>query len=154
MKDWESMACGVAGRNLSGPGVAAVHAGRALSAKPVRTSRSIRAGSTRLTMLARTQQAAGNTDEAKTTIGDGLQWSWPQRMNGANNSMCWFGSLSGFAAQVMPACERAGLSGAVEHAWQNWRDSRGVARAITGDYAGAIEDFQGPRGPGETERAV
>jgi hypothetical protein len=41
----------------------------------------------------------------------------------------------------MPACERA-VSLAPSSSLANWRDSRGVARAITGDYAGAIEDFQ------------
>ncbi len=57
----------------------------------------------------------------------------------AYNSLCWTGGLSGQARQVMEACERgvelAPDSGA-------FRDSRGLVRALTGDYAGAIEDFR------------
>jgi WD40 repeat protein len=55
------------------------------------------------------------------------------------NVLCWFGSLWGYAAEVMDACERA-----VELAPDNggFRDSRGVARALTGDYPGAIKDFK------------
>jgi len=55
------------------------------------------------------------------------------------NTLCWFGSLWGYAADVMDACEQA-----VELAPDDgdYRDSRGLARALTGDYAGAIEDFE------------
>ena len=55
------------------------------------------------------------------------------------NSLCWFGSLGGFATDVMAACERAV---ALEPDNGGIRDSRGVARALTGDYPGAINDFQ------------
>jgi hypothetical protein len=55
------------------------------------------------------------------------------------NSLCWFGSLWGFATDVMAACERAV---ALEPDHGGIRDSRGVARALTGDYPGAINDFQ------------
>jgi tetratricopeptide (TPR) repeat protein len=55
------------------------------------------------------------------------------------NSLCWFGSLWGYANEVMFACERA-----VALEAESWhiRDSRGVARAITGNITGAIDDFQ------------
>jgi len=54
-----------------------------------------------------------------------------------NNRLCWFGSLNGFAKLVMPACNRA-----VElEPLGVFRDSRGVARALAGDLAGAIADF-------------
>ncbi len=57
----------------------------------------------------------------------------------AYNLMCRWGSLEGQAERVLPECERA-----VELEPDNgsYRDSRGLARALTGDYAGAIEDFQ------------
>jgi tetratricopeptide (TPR) repeat protein len=55
------------------------------------------------------------------------------------NSLCWFGSLGGFATDVMAACERAV---ALEPDNGGIRDSRGVASALTGDYPGAINDFQ------------
>lgn len=55
------------------------------------------------------------------------------------NHLCWFGSLWGHATEVMGVCEIA-----VEMAPSdgNFRDSRGLARALTGDYEGAIEDFK------------
>ena len=55
------------------------------------------------------------------------------------NTLCWFGSLGGFATDVIAACER-GVTLEPDHG--GIRDSRGVARALTGDYSGAIQDFQ------------
>jgi tetratricopeptide (TPR) repeat protein len=58
---------------------------------------------------------------------------------GSQNNLCWYGSLTGHAREVMDACERAvALSPNAGYI----RDSRGLARALTGDYEGAIEDFQ------------
>jgi hypothetical protein len=55
------------------------------------------------------------------------------------DSLCWLSNLSGRAASGMYACERA-----VELASADGqiRDSRGLARALVGDYDGAIEDFK------------
>ncbi|RKZ76097.1 MAG: hypothetical protein DRR19_28880, partial [Candidatus Parabeggiatoa sp. nov. 1] len=55
------------------------------------------------------------------------------------NSLCWFGSVYGQAAKVMNACEKA-----VTLAPDSWscRNSRGLARALTGNIQGAIEDYQ------------
>jgi tetratricopeptide (TPR) repeat protein len=57
----------------------------------------------------------------------------------AYNTLCWRGSIDGWAGTMLPACEQA-----VELEPDNggYRDSRGLARALTGDYEGAIEDFQ------------
>ena len=55
------------------------------------------------------------------------------------NNVCWDGSLDGAASAVMPACERA-VALAPEDG--GIRDSRGLARALTGDLKGAIEDFE------------
>ncbi len=55
------------------------------------------------------------------------------------NQLCWLGSLHRRAADVMFACEKAlELS---PHSTRFQR-SRGVARALTGDKEGAIEDLQ------------
>ncbi len=53
--------------------------------------------------------------------------------------LCEHGSLNHMADQVLFACDHA-----VELAPENGdvRDSRGIARALTGDYTGAIEDFE------------
>ncbi|NEN96419.1 MAG: hypothetical protein F6K50_13015 [Moorea sp. SIO3I7] len=55
------------------------------------------------------------------------------------NNLCWFGSLHGYAADVMDACEKAV---AKEPENGGIKDSRGLARALTGDTPGAISDFQ------------
>ncbi len=53
--------------------------------------------------------------------------------------LCWYGSLAGHAAEILDACEKG-----VQLDPNNGgiRDSRGLARALTGDYRGAIEDFK------------
>jgi hypothetical protein len=58
---------------------------------------------------------------------------------GVNDSVCWRGSIAGLASVVLPAGERA-----VKLAPENpsYRDTRGLARALTGNRRGAIEDFQ------------
>jgi tetratricopeptide (TPR) repeat protein len=54
------------------------------------------------------------------------------------NEICWAGTLAGQAAAVLNLCQHA-----VDLAPDNGeiRDSRGVARALTGDTNGAIDDF-------------
>ncbi len=55
------------------------------------------------------------------------------------NGLCWTGSLAGLATQVMDACDQAVEltpdDGVIRH-------NRGLARALTGDYQGSIEDFK------------
>ncbi len=55
------------------------------------------------------------------------------------NNLCWYGSLNNYASSVMLACEKA-----VKLDPNNGRfhNSRGVARALIGNYPGAIEDFE------------
>ncbi|ARV58212.1 hypothetical protein BZZ01_05795 [Nostocales cyanobacterium HT-58-2] len=55
------------------------------------------------------------------------------------NSLCWQGSLRGYAADVMFACEKAVQLAPNDG---NIRDSRGLAKALTGNIQGAIEDFE------------
>ncbi|WP_449240171.1 WD40 repeat domain-containing protein [Coleofasciculus chthonoplastes] len=55
------------------------------------------------------------------------------------NTLCRYGSLHKEAATVMDACEKA-VALAPKNG--NFRNSRGLARALTGDNQGAIEDFQ------------
>jgi len=51
-------------------------------------------------------------------------------------------SLRTHAAEVMDICDRAvKLTESSPGSWDS-RDSRGLARALTGDTSGAIEDFQ------------
>ncbi len=55
------------------------------------------------------------------------------------NTLCWFGSLHGYAADVMYACEKAVALASND---KGILDSRGLARALTGNTKGAVEDFQ------------
>lgn len=51
----------------------------------------------------------------------------------------WYGSLFGLADEVLPACERA-VSRQPEAV--AFIDSRGLTRALTGNLAGALDDFR------------
>ncbi|WP_293071578.1 AAA-like domain-containing protein [Moorena sp. SIO4A5] len=55
------------------------------------------------------------------------------------NELCWLGSLYGYAADVIDACEKA-VAKAPKH--KGYQFARGLARALTGDTPGAISDFQ------------
>ena len=55
------------------------------------------------------------------------------------NKICWIGSIEGHAKDVLFACEKAVR---LAHTQGNWRDSRGLARALTGNTKGAVDDFQ------------
>jgi WD40 repeat protein len=57
-----------------------------------------------------------------------------------DNGVCWVGAIDKFAQIVMPACERA-VASADENSRALAKDSRGLARALTGDRHGAVEDF-------------
>ncbi|WP_341531379.1 ribosome assembly protein 4 (plasmid) [Nostoc sp. UHCC 0302] len=54
------------------------------------------------------------------------------------NSLCWQGSLKRQANIVLPACNKA-VALSPDNRIQ---DSRGLARALTGDFEGAITDFE------------
>ncbi len=60
----------------------------------------------------------------------------------AFNQLCWWGSLLNRAANVtvVDACEQA-VTLASDQNRPSVRDSRGLNRALIGNYAGAIEDF-------------
>jgi len=57
------------------------------------------------------------------------------------NRLCWDGALGGYSAQVLTACEKAVSAATAEQRW-NYQDSRGLARALSGNSQGAIEDFE------------
>ena len=88
---------------------------------------------------------AGETDKAEAEFRRALQIAQEQDYGSELNRTCWRGSMSGFARIVLPACERAvelAESGIDGESLPSFRDSRGLARAMTGDVEGAIEDFQ------------
>ncbi|MBD2245570.1 pentapeptide repeat-containing protein [Nostoc sp. FACHB-888] len=55
------------------------------------------------------------------------------------NSICWVGCLHGYAKNLLPICEKAVT---LDPDNKRYQDSRGLARVLTGDLVGALEDFQ------------
>jgi tetratricopeptide (TPR) repeat protein len=75
-------------------------------------------------------------------------WRWAEDWN----SICWFGSLWGKGKDVVFAGEHAVRLSPLTY---QYKDTRGVARAQVGDFAGAIEDFKAyvaARGPDFEQR--
>jgi len=91
--------------------------------------------------LARLLIRRGDVDGSLVAFKKALALDDPDRQVTAReyNSICWLGSVARRAQEVLPYCEKA-VSLAPEAAYI--RDSRGLGRALTGDYKGAIEDFQ------------
>ncbi|MCX6033140.1 MAG: hypothetical protein NT169_28130 [Chloroflexi bacterium] len=60
------------------------------------------------------------------------------------NGLCWFGALNGYERQVIAICEQlvVDAEAASSDRLRSYRDSRGIARALTGDIRRAIADFQ------------
>ncbi|MBZ0288752.1 MAG: WD40 repeat domain-containing protein, partial [Anaerolineae bacterium] len=81
----------------------------------------------------------GDSDAARDLYAQAAEWAVGSGAAGSSNDVCWFGSLNGFAEIVMPACEYAAENAPAN---ANYLDSRGLARALTGDAEGAIADFQ------------
>ncbi len=109
-----------------------------LDLHPLKETRRL-AATTRLEKGQKLAQA-GKIKAAITAFAD-AQASDPNLQVSARawNTLCWFGSLDGFATDVMTACEQA-IVGAPNDG--GFRHSRGVARALIGDYLGAVEDLQ------------
>ena len=138
--DWTALACRTAHRNLF-----AAEWQQFLPDEPYHPTcpdRTIPGGvMAQAPDLARSLVRDGRADEAQAVIAEELAWVVATDDDAANNELCWFGSLDGFAAQVLPACDRA-VSLASPDRLAGWRDTRGLARALTGDPNGAVEDFQ------------
>jgi uncharacterized protein YjbI with pentapeptide repeats len=62
------------------------------------------------------------------------------------HSICWVGSLHGHAKGVLRICEKAVI---LDPNNKNYQDSRGLARVLTGDLVGALEDFRAVVDSGE-----
>jgi WD40 repeat protein len=82
----------------------------------------------------------GNVKDALTTYRNAQQFDPNLQISAKSwNNLCRHGSLNGSAKEVMFACEKA-VSLAPNNVYI--RDSRGIARALTGAKTGAIEDLQ------------
>lgn len=89
--------------------------------------------------LARVLRLAADDEAAQAEVGQAVVLGLATGHASGSNRVCWQGALAGFAADVLPVCERA-----VELAPTSpgVHDTRGVARAATGDRDGALEDFR------------
>ncbi len=61
------------------------------------------------------------------------------------NALCWFGAIYGAADQVITICEGPGRELPVRtdlYELAQYHDSRGLARALTGNSDRAAEDFE------------
>ncbi|AFZ15687.1 WD40 repeat-containing protein (plasmid) [Crinalium epipsammum PCC 9333] len=56
------------------------------------------------------------------------------------NTLCWLGSLDGYAKEVLSACDKA-VEPKSEELF-NYLESRALAKTLTGDTEGALEDFK------------
>lgn len=82
----------------------------------------------------------GRTEEAMSDLRMAAELD--PRSAGGWNSLCWYGALFGYADEVVDdACESAVVF-ADDLDKPYYQDSRGVARALTGDAEGALEDFR------------
>jgi hypothetical protein len=124
-------ACAVAGRNLTDD----------------EWRRHVRYGEPQLTcpnpLIKQALVQAHNREKpgAEATFARVVDWAIQLKDPVLNNQICWHGALEGFASVVMRACERAVDTSPSFIAGQV-HDSRGVARALVGERAGAVADFE------------
>jgi tetratricopeptide (TPR) repeat protein len=133
---WSKRACDLVNRNLTGREWA-----QFLPGEPYRPTclPNDALNPTQLINLAEAYALTGEMEQAKATFQQAVQAAVKTNHHALNNYLCWHGSVLGLAEIVLPACEHA-LALVPDDG--GYRDSRGLARALTGDYAGAIEDFQ------------
>jgi hypothetical protein len=90
-------------------------------------------------LISRAEAFAVDGDaQAETAFKTAVEWSLQTNDNRYAAETCYRGALDGYAALVMPACDYA-VQLLPERGGPYHR--RGIARAMTGDYAGAVSDF-------------
>ncbi|HYN90084.1 MAG TPA: hypothetical protein VER55_16235, partial [Ardenticatenaceae bacterium] len=138
LESWQARACAVANRSLGRSEWAQYFPGqsyRATCSDLPEPGYAI----AQVLGLAETLVLANENEAAASLYEQAVAWTVETESSLINNSVCWSGSLDGFAQAVLPACARAVE---LEPEDGNVRDSRGLARALTGDIPGAIEDFR------------
>jgi WD40 repeat protein len=135
---WVSAACDLAGRNLTLDESRRYFGDRGYR----RTCPNLPAHSSVIQDTADRAQAAaaaGDLESARQFYAQAAEWLIGAPYPGIGNNVCWFGSLYGFVDMVMPVCEQT-----VEQApaQGNFYDTRGVARMLAGDLAGALGDIR------------
>jgi tetratricopeptide (TPR) repeat protein len=85
------------------------------------------------------RERAGERGVARAEVAHVVEEALASENSIALNNQCWYGTLLGYAREFLPLCEK---SVALVRAESSSLDSRGVARALTGDLAGAAADFR------------
>lgn len=104
-----------------------------------------KAGATRLAAESLVTQGEtlmieGHTEEALQVLTEARSLDPTLKISARTwHTVCRFGALAQKSAMVADACNQA-VKLAPDDGWV--RDSRGLVRALEGDYSGAIEDFQ------------
>ncbi len=132
---WRTQACNVVTRNLTWK-----EWSQHLPGAPYRTT----CPDLHLTYFEAVKQAntyalAGQSEQAQQAFEEIRKVAEKTDNARLNNLICWSGSLHNFAESVLPACERAVE---LEPDNKNYRESRGLAHALTGNYSAAIEDLE------------
>jgi WD40 repeat protein len=130
---WLSRACDVVGRNFNKDEWSQFFGNQAYRVSCPRV----------LAKEADTLALIGDRAGARKAFDDALKAVLETSDSRASNSVCWFGSINGFADLVLPACERAVALAPDIARKRLYQESRGLARALTGDTDGALKDLTG-----------
>jgi WD40 repeat protein len=141
IESWRDRACAIARRNLT-PEEWERYVGNlpySTSCPDTKKPTEIPLDAERALGLAVRAAKLGESDQARSFFAQAALLAAAGDHAEMANRVCWLGAVHGAFAEVMIACERAI---ALDNDNPNYRDSRGLARAQTGDIAGAIEDFR------------
>ena len=127
LDSWRSKACAIAGRNLTAEETWFHKEGQDTCAEA-------------LIIQAHNSFMAGQIESARQNYQKAVDLAGQRGDASISNNVCWYGALDGFHQVIMPACERA-VKLAKDIDIGVFRDTRGIARALAGDTAGAIDDF-------------
>jgi WD40 repeat protein len=153
LHSWQARACAIARRNLS-----ADEWKRYLGERPYRRScpealepSQIPLDAERALGLAVRAAKLGQITESRRLFAKAAGLAATGNDARLANDVCWFGALNGAPSEVISAGERAVL---LEPNNVAYRDSRGIARALRGDMAAAIDDFRAYGGMGNNRRGA
>ena len=125
---WDDLACELAGRSLSVDEWMTY-----LGDEPYKPT------CPRVLAQADAYALAGDAEQAAAAFAKAVELGEETNSVDDNWNACWFGALDGAASIVLPACERAVVLAADP---DTAIETRGLVRALTGDYRGAAEDFE------------
>lgn len=94
-----------------------------------------------LAMEAHRYALDGNVAAARDAFAQATNWTAEAKDVVLSDWVAWLGCLDGFAQVVLPAAKNT-VEFASRDESEYYRDTLGIARALTGDFAGAAADFE------------